>query len=741
MKRVLTILCSLSAFALGGCAGAGVDGTPPQLDKSLTKGGKADEWGPSDDPSLFSNNLEYRLEALPMEGEAENIPWTGSYWPVYEDSINKKWNGSSSKSPAAKFGEAFGITDLENKVSQHHGIDHFRSSRKECESSSDCDGDTQAAKGSCAKREGAADDEKGVCIPTWWGICHAWAPAAILEPEPKYPVTKNGVEFKVNDIKALLTLVYNKASSKFVSLRCNVDSSDIDYDLYNRPTSDDIECKDTNPGTYHVLLANYLGLMKQSFNEDRTFDSEVWNQPIRSFKITKLEEISAKEANLKVGVPEEGPPADQVVNFDGELTDGQWQHEGPFAVVPGTRVTITMVGTLNADLYVRFASQPNETDFDCAPKNDGGNEDCSVDVPEGQNQVYVSVHAQSGSPEFTVEVNLNDGNVVGVSESYMFNPRAVKLYWAKSEVKYISESPTTMDGNLANVIDNYTRTDRYEYILELDEDGKIIGGEWLGLSKKSHPDFLWLPTGRYNSPIAGGAISFNDVKALLDESMNPPQPEGTTDPGTTDDGTIRENGEVSEGGWTHFGPYMLGEGDVSIVLSGDGDGDLYVKKGSQPTADSWDCRPYQNGTSESCTESGPGEFYISVYGYKAATFEIVITGSATSTTPGTPSVEPTEPTATVSHVEAAGNVDEDDMVFYEVTVKKNQKIVVRTESDADIDLYIRMNLKPSEAVYDQRAYTYGGNETLTVVPTADGVLHIGVHGYEAGAFSIHTADE
>ena len=52
-----------------------------------------------------------------------------------------------------------------------------------------------------------------------------------------------------------------------------------------------------------------------------------------------------------------------------------------------------------------------------------------------------------------------------------------------------------------------------------------------------------------------------------------------------------------------------------------------------------------------------------------------------------------------------------------------------------------MNLKPSEAVYDQRAYTYGGNETLTVVPTTDGVLHIGVHGYEAGAFSVYTADE
>jgi|GEM_PF-4849634 len=31
-------------------------------------------------------------------------------------------------------------------------------------------------------------------------------------------------------------------------------------------------------GAYHVLLTNYVGLMKQSFAEDRTFDDEVWTE-------------------------------------------------------------------------------------------------------------------------------------------------------------------------------------------------------------------------------------------------------------------------------------------------------------------------------------------------------------------------------------------------------------------------------------------------------------------------------
>lgn len=32
----------------------------------------------------------------------------------------------------------------------------------------------------------------------------------------------------------------------------------------------------------------------------------------------------------------------------------------------------------------------------------------------------------------------------------------------------------------------------YDYILELSDQGEIIGGEWVGASRLSHPDFLWL---------------------------------------------------------------------------------------------------------------------------------------------------------------------------------------------------------------------------------------------------------
>lgn len=41
---------------------------------------------------------------------------------------------------------------------------------------------------------------------------------------------------------------------------------------------------------------------------------------------------------------------------------------------------------------------------------------------------------------------------------------------------------------------HYSATDTYEYVLEVGDGAKIIGGEWVSESKTPHPDFVWLPT-------------------------------------------------------------------------------------------------------------------------------------------------------------------------------------------------------------------------------------------------------
>jgi pseudolysin/vibriolysin len=59
--------------------------------------------------------------------------------------------------------------------------------------------------------------------------------------------------------------------------------------------------------------------------------------------------------------------------------------------------------------------------------------------------------------------------------------------------------------------------------------------------------------------------------------------------------------------------------NLTIAMSGgSGDADLYVKKGSNPTTSSYDCRPYRYGNNESCTFSAAsGTYYIMLNGYSS----------------------------------------------------------------------------------------------------------------------------
>ncbi|MCH8531371.1 MAG: S8 family serine peptidase [Saccharospirillum sp.] len=66
------------------------------------------------------------------------------------------------------------------------------------------------------------------------------------------------------------------------------------------------------------------------------------------------------------------------------------------------------------------------------------------------------------------------------------------------------------------------------------------------------------------------------------------------------------------------------EGDTSLTVNiarGQGDADLYVRHGEQPTRRLFDCRPFEDGNEEQCHFEGdelvPGTWYIGLYGFEA----------------------------------------------------------------------------------------------------------------------------
>jgi hypothetical protein len=607
--RSLFILSALCFAVTPACA----------LDRDMEGEGESDgveqaeKWGAADDPAIFTPDAKRKLADLPDQGEAAQIPWAGSYWPVYEDSINHKWDGASSDSASKKYEKAFNATNVEDAVSKYHGVES-RTEAKVCKEDSECD---SALGEKCGKRDGKTE---GRCIPSWWGICHAWGPASILMPEPKHEVVKNGVTFKVQDIKALATLVHNRTTTKFVSLRCNKNAQkdEVKTDEYGRPI--DSECKDTNAGTYHLLLANYLGIKKQSFVEDRTMDYQVWNQPMRGYKVLEKRSVTLDEAHKMLNV---GAVGGTTVKKAATIKKDEWTHQGSFDVTPGGNYKVMMSGTGDADLHVHFGEQPTDAKYTCRPYGGTSTEECVGVVPAGATKMFVSAKGYADSS--AVDINITTGG--SAPTTYVFNKDAKAWSYFKTQVQYISEASSSTDGNLSTRIDTYTHNDTYEYILELDAAGNIIGGEWVGSSRMAHPDFVWLPLGAGTTSVAGGAITYANVKAIVDESVK----DNSTPPASTTEETVNESGKLAKNEEKKLGPYKVAAGGKLVAeTTGTGDVDLYVKKGTAPTTSSYDCRPYKSGSKESCTSEGGTDVFVTVRGY-AATSDFKVTIKYTKT--------------------------------------------------------------------------------------------------------------
>ncbi len=77
-----------------------------------------------------------------------------------------------------------------------------------------------------------------------------------------------------------------------------------------------------------------------------------------------------------------------------------------------------------------------------------------------------------------------------------------------------------------------------------------------------------------------------------------------------------------------FGPFKVGAGgSISAVLSGTGDADLYLRKGSAPTTTVFDCKSDGPNSTEKCELSlaANGDVYLLLNGYSAADYILKVT--------------------------------------------------------------------------------------------------------------------
>ncbi|KAI8819188.1 uncharacterized protein EV422DRAFT_120810 [Fimicolochytrium jonesii] len=105
---------------------------------------------------------------------------------------------------------------------------------------------------------------------------------------------------------------------------------------------------------------------------------------------------------------------------------------------------------------------------------------------------------------------------------FKLGPHAAKFIHVASDLDWVSEATDSqLDLNYednARQLKSVLRTTRYEYILVLNADGIIVGGEWVGKSKNNQPDFMWFPYGTDKTAVVYGGIAYAELDKLWQKS-------------------------------------------------------------------------------------------------------------------------------------------------------------------------------------------------------------------------------
>ncbi|MET1256293.1 M20/M25/M40 family metallo-hydrolase [Aliikangiella maris] len=170
-----------------------------------------------------------------------------------------------------------------------------------------------------------------------------------------------------------------------------------------------------------------------------------------------------------------------------------------------------------------------------------------------------------------------------------------------------------------------------------------------------------------------------------------------------------------------------GAKNIKFVMSGNsGDADLYTKFGSQPTDSSYDCRPFKNGSQETCdgNQTG-GTYYVRIKAYSAFSgLSIMAEYSDADTNP-----DPNTPIDRTENVSV--NQGQWQRFTQELPSGYSSLKVTMSGGDGDADLYVRQGAASTTSQYDCRPYKAGNSETCTFNNPQAATWYIDVYGYSS----------
>jgi hypothetical protein len=111
-----------------------------------------------------------------------------------------------------------------------------------------------------------------------------------------------------------------------------------------------------------------------------------------------------------------------------------------------------------------------------------------------------------------------------------------------------------------------------------------------------------------------GCRTSPDPEPYAEQPMRPGQP-------------VAYRAHVDVGGceWRVLGPFVAGASASLVVSStGDGDADVYLRRGSAPAPDAYDCKSAGDTSAETCAVDGGDTVYVAIFGAKRSALDVAV---------------------------------------------------------------------------------------------------------------------
>lgn len=263
-----------------------------------------------------------------------------------------------------------------------------------------------------------------------------------------------------------------------------------------------------------------------------------------------------------------------------------------------------------------------------------------------------------------------------------------------------------------------------------DSDGSIVSRSWNfgdgSTSSSANPSHTYASAGTYTVTLT--VTDDDSATNTKTQSVTVSSGGGGGGDGELENGVAETGLAATTGNKLYFTLQVpAGASNLAFVTSGgSGDGDLYVKFGSNPTTSSYDCRSWNYGNSETCTIANPqaGTYHVMINAYSSFS-GMSLTGSYSGGggggDPEPDEIYETGLSATRNNWTSTYTID--------VPAGASNLAIAISGGSGDADLYVQRGSTPTTSSYLCRPYRSGNNETCSWTAPTAGTYYVRVRAY------------